>query len=191
VAGVVAAWGLVAGLHLFGLWLANLWVFGLLLTGLGWLVALAVTGVAVVAVWRRGRSVQALSLVLVPGVLAPVGVVAVDWTSTFVHGFYRLHRDDFRAAAALADQVTAEYGDRYGQVLPKDLWHLSSKGRAVRVGAEGGGPTGILLPVWVGTPDGAAGYAHFAGTPSDTSFDCYADPCRVRWSLGDGWYWLD
>ncbi|WP_416901517.1 hypothetical protein [Micromonospora echinospora] len=191
VVGVVAAWGLVAGLHLFGLKLADLWLFGLLLTGLGWLVAVAVTGAALVAGWRRGRSVPALSLVLVPGVLAPVAIVAVDWTSTFVHGFHRLHRADFHAAAALADQVTARHGDRYGQVLPKNLRHLSSKGRAVRVGTEGSGPTGILLPVWVGVPDGAAGYAHFAGTPGDTEFDCFADPCRVRWSLGDGWYWLD
>ncbi len=187
----MAAWGLVAGLHLFGLKLADLWLFGLLLTGLGWLVAVAVTGAALVAGWRRGRSVPALSLVLVPGVLAPVAIVAVDWTSTFVHGFHRLHRADFHAAAALADQVTARHGDRYGQVLPKNLRHLSSKGRAVRVGTEGSGPTGILLPVWVGVPDGAAGYAHFAGTPGDTEFDCFADPCRVRWSLGDGWYWLD
>ncbi|SCL37477.1 hypothetical protein GA0074692_4680 [Micromonospora pallida] len=190
-AGVLAAWGIVAGLHLVGLRLANLWVFGLLLTGLGWLVALAATGLALRAMWRRTRSVPVLSLVLIPGVLAPVAILAVDWTSTFVHGFYRLHRTDFQAAATLADQVTARYGDRYGQVLPKDLWHLSSKGRAVRIGTEGSGPTGILLPVRVGRPDGAAGYAYFAGTPGDTRFDCFAEPCRVRWSLGDGWHWLD
>ncbi|MFI7650377.1 hypothetical protein ACIBTZ_30500 [Micromonospora sp. NPDC049460] len=191
VVGVVAAWGVVAGLHLFGLRLANLGLLGLIITGLGWLLAMAVTGIALVALWPRVGPVKALTLVLVPGLLAPVTIVAVDWTSVFVHNFYRLHRDDFRTAAGLADKVTAEYGDRYGQVLPKDLRHLSSMGRAVRIGTEGSGPTGVLLPVWVGTPDGAAGYAYLTGTPGDTSFDCFADPCRMRWSLGDGWYWLD
>lgn len=188
--GIVVAWGIVAALQLFGLWLANLWVFGLLVTGLGWLVALAVTGAALVVLWRRLGPARALPLVLAPGLLAPAAIVAVDWTSTFVHGFYRLYRDDFAAAAALADKVAAEHGDRYGQVLPKHLWHLSSDGRAVRVAAADGGPTGILLPVWLGTPDGAAGYAHLTGEPTDATFDCFADPCRVRWSLGDGWYWL-
>ncbi|MEU4565709.1 hypothetical protein [Micromonospora sp. NPDC023956] len=191
VVGVVAAWGIVAGLHLFGLRLANLWLFGLVITGLGWLVALTVTGVALGVLWRRVGPVRAMALVLVPGLLAPVAIVAVNWTSVYVHNFYRLNRDDFRAAAALADKVTAGYGDRYGQVLPKNLRHLSSMGRAVRIGTEGSGPEGVLLPVWLGTPDGAAGYAYLDGTPGDASFDCFADPCRMRWSLGDGWYWLD
>lgn len=190
VVGAVAAWTLVAGLHLFGLWLANLWLFGLLITGLGWLLAVTVTGIALVVVWRWKGLGRALALVLVPGVLAPVAIVAVNWTSVFVHNYHRLYRDDFRAAAALTDKVTARYHDKYGQVLPKDLRHLSSMGRAVRVGTDGDGPSGIFLPVWVGTPDGAAGYAYLTGTPTGTTFDCFADPCRVRWSLGDGWYWL-
>jgi hypothetical protein len=49
----------------------------------------------------------------------------------------------------------------------------------------------VFLPAWTGIPDGAVGYAYFVGTRTDMTFDCFADPCRVHWSLGDGWYWLD
>lgn len=185
-----AAWLLVAVLHLFGVRIANLWLFGLLVNWLGWLTAIVVTVLAVLVVWRGGGR-RRVALLLVPGLLAPAAIVTVDWTSAYVHGFHRLNRADFAAAAALADKVTARYDDRYGQLLPKELQHLSTGGRAVRLGTGAdNGPTAVFLPVWIGTPDGAAGYGYLPGTPTDTVFDCFADPCRARWSLGDDWYWL-
>ncbi|WDZ86413.1 hypothetical protein [Micromonospora cathayae] len=188
---VGAVWLLAAGLHLFGLRIANLWLLGTLVHLAGWLAAITVTALAVLLTWRAGGPRRA-ALVLVPGVLAPAVIVAVDWTSLYVHHFYRLHRADFAAAAALDDKITARYDDRYGQLLPDDLQHLSAGGRAVRLdtGADAG-PTAPFLPVRIGSPDGASGYAHLTGAAIGTTFDCFAAPCRVRWSLGDGWYWLD
>ncbi|WP_434740144.1 hypothetical protein [Micromonospora sp. SH-82] len=26
--------------------------------------------------------------------------------------------------------------------------------------------------------------------PPEARFDCFADPCQVRWTLGDGWHWV-
>ncbi|WP_327010875.1 hypothetical protein OHA72_28580 [Dactylosporangium sp. NBC_01737] len=180
-------WGLVAGVYLFGIWLANLWLLAWPVIMLAWAVAAVCTAVAVGVLWRRPGpwvAVPVLGLCL----LAPVGIRAVDWASVFVHGYYRVNRDDFAAVAALARDGAFGADDYYGDRLPPELEHLSINKKAARIGP---GATAVFLPAWAGIPDGAVGYAYLGDGPTGGRFDCFADPCQVRWSLGDGWYWLD
>jgi len=157
--------------------------------GSAYLVAVALTVFAVVVLWLRRGPTWAVP-VLVLSLLAAFTIVELDCTSLFVHGFYRLNRGDFTAVATLArggDVTHAYYGDR----LPPSLRHLSIDGQAAWIHSSDAGPDAVSLPAWTGIPDGAVGYAYFVGTRTDMTFDCFADPCRVHWSLGDGWYWLD
>jgi hypothetical protein len=192
------AWVIVAAVHLFGIWIANLWVFAWAVYGLAWLVAIAITGAGVVSLWsRRGPAWAVPTLAL--SLVTATAIVTVDGTYLFAHGYYRLNRADFAAVAILArsDMFGAEsyYGDR----LSPDLQHLSINGRAARITVidppqyrySDTGLYGLFLPAWAGIPDGAVGYAYLVDAPTDVTFDCFADACRVRWSLGDGWYWLD
>jgi hypothetical protein len=128
---------------------------------------------------------------LVLSLLAPLVVVAVDWTFLFVHGYYRLNRADFAAVATLAGSGEFGADSYYGDRLPADLQHLSINGKAARIHSFGTGSDAVFLPAWTGVPDGAVGYAYIVDPQTGLTFDCFADPCRVRWSLGDGWYWLD
>jgi hypothetical protein len=184
------AWVLVAGVHLLGVWIANLGLLAWLVYGLVWLIAITVTAFAVRALWRlRGPSWAVPMLVL--SLLAPLVVVTLDWTSLYVHGYYRLNRADFAAVAALARSGEFGADSYYGDRLPPELQHLSINGKAARIHSLGTRPDAVFLPAWTGIPDGAVGYAYLVDPQDGTTFDCFADPCRVRWSLGDGWYWLD
>jgi len=184
------AWGIVAAIHLFGVWIANLGLFSWVVYGLVWLVGIALTAVCVVALWMmRGPAWAVPTLVL--SVLAATVIVAVDWTYSFVHGYYRLNRAGFAAVASLAHSGELGSDAYYGDLLPQDLRHLSINERAARIGPFGDPPHVLFLPAWTGTPDGAVGYAYLAEAPPGVTFDCFADPCRARWSLGGGWYWLD
>lgn len=108
---------------------------------------------------------------------------------------YRLNRADFAAVAALADKGELDSAEYYGDLLPLGLRHLSVvDGRAARIAPLPGasqpvGHTVVFLPASTGIPDGAIGFAYLDGVPTGP-YDCFADPCRARWSLGDGWYWM-
>ncbi len=182
-------WALVAGVHLFGVWIANLWLLAWVVYGLAWPLAVALTAVAAGVLWRR-RGPRWAVPVLALGVLAPAGIVAADWTWVFAHGYYERNRAGFAAVAALARDGDLGAGGYYGDRLPPGLEHLSTNGNAARIRSPGAGTTAVFLPARMGIPDGAAGYAHVIDPPPGATFDCFADPCEVRWSLGDGWYWL-
>jgi hypothetical protein len=182
------AWALVAGVHLFGVWIANLWLFAWLVYGFAYLAAIVLTSFAVAVLWRlRGPRWAVPTLVL--SLLAPLVIVAVDWTFLFAHGFYRLNRADFAAVAGLARNDALGAASYYGDRLPPDLQHLSINRKAGRIPSDAG-PNVLFLPAWAGIPDGAVGYAYLADAPTNATFSCFADPCWVRWSMGDGWYWL-
>ncbi|ROO50998.1 hypothetical protein EDC02_5861 [Micromonospora sp. Llam0] len=189
---VVAAWTVVAGVHLFGVRIANLWLLAPVVYGLVWLLAMVATTTFVVIAWRRRRRRRAAAAGAVAiAALAGGGVVAVDWTYAYAHGQFRLHREDFAAIAALADAGGLDSDEYYGALLPDDLRHLSVTGRAAWIGPRGEDRSALFLPTWTGIPDGGVGYLYRTAAPAhDIGFDCFADPCQVRWTLGDGWQWV-
>ncbi|MFI5916690.1 hypothetical protein [Dactylosporangium sp. NPDC051541] len=178
-------WGLLAVVDLLGVWIANLWLLAWLILGAAWLVAITATAAAVAMLWLRHGPRWAIPT-LALSLAAPLMFAAIDWTYTFAHGFYRLNQADFAAVAALARTGGLDDTGYYGEPLPPDLRHLSINGRAAHLGA-----TDVFLPAWAGIPDGAIGYAHLTNPDPAHTYDCFADPCRIHWSLGDGWYWLD
>lgn len=180
---------ILVGVHLFRVPLANLWIFSLVVYGFAWVLAVALATAAVVLLWLR-RGAKAAVPLLVVGVLAGVAVTVVDWTPVFANGYYRFNRGDFAAVAALARAGNLTDAGYYGDTLPPGLRHLSVNERAARIGSFDGGRQAAFLPAFTGIPDGAAGFAFIEGAPGATRFDCFGDPCRARWSLGDGWYWL-
>jgi len=187
---VCGAWVIVAATHLFGVWIANLGLFSWLVYVLAWLVGIALTAMGVVALWMLRGPAWAVPTLAVSVLTASV-IVAVDWTYSFVHGYYRLNRADFAAVATLARSGELGPDAYHGDDLPRELQHLSINGQTARIGPFGDSPHVLFLPAWTGTPDGAVGYAYLADAPTGTTFDCFADPCRARWSVGDGWYWMD
>jgi hypothetical protein len=186
---VCGAWATLAAVHLFSIWIANLWLFAWVVYGLAWLAAIVITLIVVAFLWKRRGPVWAVPT-LVLSLVAATAIVTVDWTYSFAHGYYWLNRTDFAAVANLARSGTFRADTYYGDRLPPDLQHLSINGRAARIASDTG-PGALFLPAWAGIPDGAVGYAYLVDAPTDGTFDCFSDPCRVRWSLGDGWYWLD
>ncbi len=175
---LLLTWSAVAVTHLSGVWLySRIGPLNWLVTGLAWLVALAVTALMVMAfgLHRRYRH-AALSVSL--SVLAMVGIAAVDWTSAFVHGYYHWHRDDFRAVVEHAEA---------GRPLPENLRSLALQGDPI----VHYGSSSIMLPALTGLVDGATGYMHMTVTRTGAFTDCLGDRCLVRWYLGDGWFWLD
>jgi hypothetical protein len=188
VLAVCVAWATVALTHLFGVWLRS--HFGPLawaVTGLAWLIAAAVTALVVVACCLARRLPLAGVLVALAAVAA-TAIVRVDWTATFVHGYYRLHHTDFLAVAELSR--THRLGDDGGR-LPGGLRHLALSGDPITHGADSPDSTDVWLPAWTGLVDGVTGYAYIGDPPAGTIIDCLGDPCLVRWSLGDGWSWVD
>ncbi|MDG4767929.1 hypothetical protein O7632_28115 [Solwaraspora sp. WMMD406] len=189
---VAGAWAVVVGVHLFGVRIASLWLLAPVVYVLVWLLAMLVTTTVVVSAWRRRRRAAAAGVVTI-AVLVAAGVVAVDWTYAYAQGFFRLHRADFAALAALADAGGLASGEYYGARLPADLRHLSVTGRAAWIGPRGGDRTVLFVPMWTGLLDGAVGYAYDPKTPAPATggrLDCFADLCEVRWTLGDGWRWV-
>ncbi|MER7169493.1 hypothetical protein ABT336_25965 [Micromonospora sp. NPDC000207] len=212
-AATAAAWLLVATVHLLGIRMSQLWLLGLATFALTWLLALALTAATATVLGLRHRWRPAVATLAV-ATLAATTILVVDWTSLYVRGFHRLHQADFATARSLPEDgpttnpavpdgspttspalpddglTTASSEDYYGQPLPDHLRHLSVTGRAARLPAPDGG-TVLSLPQWTGIPDGAAGYLHSPHPlPPESRFDCFADPCQVRWTLGDGWHWV-
>lgn len=191
----VLAWlGLVA-VSFFGMWLATwLWLLILFVWALaGTLVLATSTGLLVHLARRRryvGAGVTAAALVA-----ATVGVVVVEWDTTFARAWFALHHDDFGAAertARAGGLGTFANWSYYGPALPPELAHLSVDGHIARIGESGGEPV-LFVPEWIGIPDGAAGFAHFAGPPVpgvERRLDGFGDPVAPRYPLGDGWWWV-
>ena len=122
---------------------------------------------------------------------AGTAIVRTDWAPVSVHGFYRWHREDFAAVAALAGEGELWSTDTYGPLLPEPLRYLSANGRAARILSVTGGSTReLFIPQQLGIPDGGAGYVLLGAARAGETFDCFLDRCRVRWSLGDGWFWV-
>jgi hypothetical protein len=127
-------------------------------------------------------------MALVVGAVSATAVVRVDWTSAFVHGYYRLHHADFLAVAELAR--TRELGNDGGR-LPAELRYLALNGGPITYGAEFPDSRDVWLPARSELVDGVTGYAYIGDPPAGSIIDCLGDPCLVRWSLGDGWSWID
>lgn len=185
---VCLAWGLLAGVRFFGIWLfSHLSVLAWVVQGLAWVIAVAATALGVVALSLRRRAAWA-GAAAVLGVLGGTTVIEVDWDHAFVRGFYQLNRDDFAAVARLSREH--KLGDDGGR-LPAGLRHLALNGDPLTAGATAPDSTAVWLPAWTGLVDGVTGYAYIGGPAAGTIVDCLGDPCRVRWSLGEGWSWVE
>ncbi|WP_433043474.1 hypothetical protein [Dactylosporangium sp. CS-033363] len=186
-----AGWTLVAVVMLFELRIFTwLFVFGYLVLGLAYLAAAICTVVAVAGLWRRAGPRWAVP-VLVACLLAPAGIYATDWVYAFATGYYRAFRHDFATVAAMSSRGEVNPREYYGDPLPRAVRHLSVNGRVAHIVALDHDSGATFLPQWEGVPDGAVGFAYLdPGTPPDAELDCFADQCRVRYTLGDGWYWL-
>lgn len=191
----VLAWsGLVAVLF-FGLWLATwLWLGVLFVWALaGTVVLVTSTGMLVHLARRRRHGAVAAALAVL--VAAGVGVGVVEWDAAFARGWFALHRAAFVAvgeqARAGAFGPVGDWG-YYGPELPAGLADLSVNGAVARIGESSGEPV-LFVPAWIGIPDGAVGFAQFAGEPEpgvERRLDGFGDPVRPRYALGDGWWWV-
>ncbi|GID31693.1 hypothetical protein [Paractinoplanes brasiliensis] len=145
VAGVGLGWILLVLVRLFEILLLNLiWIGAVFLTWGAWVVAGTVTVVVVVSALRRRRRLVAI-VVLVAGLGSAALVARTEWDGIYVHGYYRMHRDDFAAVAALDEQGRLESAEYYGANLPGDLRGLSVNGRAARLSQDRGDATAARL----------------------------------------------
>lgn len=191
---VAAAVLLVVIDRFFALWLLTwLWVFAFLVDAAVALVALGLVGYALVALVRRARRGVAVAAGAVVLSLVVAGVV-VNWPLTFARGWFALHRSGF-AEVAVAARAGA-YGPLdeapyYGYPLPGSLRALSVNG-SVAVCGQAGGQAVLLVPAWIGIPDGGGGFMHLTapvdGSP-DAPCDAFGDTALPRVELGDGWWW--
>jgi hypothetical protein len=151
-----------------------------------WLGAFLTTFVCVIVLLSQHRWAAATAAVVL--CVAGVGIHGlVDLGTLRVQGYYRFHRADFAAVA----EFTRETTTNTDRVLPAGLRYLSSNGRVARIPSYDSDASAEFVPVSMGIPDGAVGYAHFSAEPGDEMFDCFADQCSARESLGDGWYWME
>ncbi|MDR7277012.1 hypothetical protein [Catenuloplanes atrovinosus] len=186
VALVCAAWAAVVAVEVGGVWVARVVMASEagLVRGAAYLTAAIVTAMVVAGEWAPRRPKRTVAGLAVAAVVA-AAVVAVDWTAASVRGYYRVHRADFAAVVAVAAGGGLIPDSYYGELLPPELRHLSIKGSVARIGGSG-----LLLPARTTTPDGVGGFAFLGDAPPAGTYDCYGSQFRTRWSLGDGWYWL-
>ncbi|GAB1689228.1 hypothetical protein KRM28CT15_10310 [Krasilnikovia sp. M28-CT-15] len=177
---VSLTWEMVAVTHLFGIWVwshLGHWTRGAY--GLAWLVAATVTALVAVRLGRTRRFVGAGMVVALSAVSA-LTIAQIDWTRPFAYGYYRIHRSDFLAVAALA---------RTGQLDPTghpaaELQHLAVNGDPFTLGSHA-----VFVPTWTGPAGGPTGYAY--GLPADADMDCRSRWNVRCWTLGDGWSWME
>jgi hypothetical protein len=201
---MVAAWiVLVASLY-FGMHLAtNLWIFVFVVWGVAWTGAVVMTLMTVFAI--RRWSVLAVG-VLAVGVALGLLFAITDWRTVFAVTWFPAHRGQFDEAIELVrtghlNPETADYGSAQ---LPARLSSIAVDGEISVVG-QCEGRTVLMLPQFVGIPDGAFGYLKFDCdtipmdgyvnsedfTPDGDYLDGFGDPLYPRIDLGDGWWWAD
>jgi len=116
-----------------------------------------------------------------------------NWSVYNPSSYYATHRYAFQAVAAgVRNGSIGSTGDYYGRPLPWYLRDLSTSGTAAVIGKQDGRPV-VLLPQWIGIPDGAAGYAFYDGDPNpDLTVDLFGDPTHLAegMNLGDSWWYL-
>jgi hypothetical protein len=188
---VTVAWLALAIGCFFELWLlAWLWVGAWAVLGGLWVVA--VTATLVVVGRLVGAAVlAAASATLVVTVGAGTAIALTNWASAFAHGWYTVHRSAFVETAARADSGAFGPLDDwpyYGVELPASLRSISVTGDVARVGGVGDRAV-LLVPAYVGIPDGAVGFARIPpGRPE--VIDGFGDPLTPRFPLGDDWWWV-
>lgn len=181
---VAAAWVAVAASSLSSIIIGFGWTSLVLL--LVWLGAFFTTFVCVIVLLSQHRWAAATAAVVL--CLAGVGIhIPVDLGTLRIQGYYRFHRANFAAVAEFASEGTTSHE----RVLPAELRYLSSDGRVTRIPSFDSDALAEFVPVTMGMPDGAVGYAHLDTDPGGEMFDCFADQCYARESLGDGWYWME
>jgi hypothetical protein len=107
--------------------------------------------------------------------------------------YYRAHRGDFTSVLTLVS--SGQLGARaswsyYGAKLPSKLCKLTADCRVANITSMTGQEV-IFLAAWIGTPDDAAGWGHFDGSPTGGPFDGLGMLICPMQEAGDGWWWLD
>lgn len=179
VLAVPLAWAAVAVTQLSGVWLfSRIGPLAWAVSGLAWLVAVAATALVAAAFCLVRRFLLA-GMAFVVGAAGATAIVRTDWTAAFVHGYYERHHAGFLAVAELARTHQLD-------PFPAELRYLAFTGDPIVYGAST-----VYLPAWTGIVDGVTGYAFIGDPPAGSIVECAGDPCQVRWSLGDGWSWID
>ncbi|WP_446221435.1 hypothetical protein ACTWPB_15840 [Nocardia sp. IBHARD005] len=166
--------------------LTDLWVLALPVLAL---VGLMVIVVFALALWRAAQyatkwPVAVTAAMAVVGIGTPVLFMANPEAGPWTR--FWLDRPAFSAVAAM------ELPDRdgyYGTQLPGHLCFVSVTCKVATIGTSDGHPV-RFLPDYTGIPDGATGYAHFAGRPGAGPYDGFGDPICPRTELAGGWWWL-
>lgn len=192
-------WVVVAATHYWLMLLYNvLWLGAVLAVLAVWVTAL---GLTVWAVWgtRRRHGARWAGVVaaaaLVIAVTFAASFVSGGWTRMYATTQFWLYRGDFVAVSELVGAgelgTPGEDWDYYGADLPQRYRHLAANGKVAVVGEDREGRPVLFLPVLLGIPDGAAGFAHLPSEDAlDAQLDLFGDVGRPRFFLGDGWWWV-
>lgn len=174
--------------HLFTVWLwSRLGPLAWGVFGLVWILAVASTVLVTMALSLR-RELAWAGMALAAGVLGAATVAAVDWNYAWVHAYYRLNRADFQAVTELARSGELRTD---GSNFPAGSRHLALNGQPVTQGGVHDETRFVWLPAWTHLYDGATGFAYIGDPEVGSAVDCLSNPCVVRWSLGDGWSWVE
>lgn len=197
IAVVAALWLIFAAERFLGYRIAGYGPPVLVLHGVGWATASAVTLFCVVTSWRQShRSLAAAAAVL--GLLSAGAISLVDWRTMHAREFYREHRHDFATLADQARQGLHNGDEAGGSQLSDDLEYLSDNGLVGSVNTPE--KPVLFVPALAARGDihrNGAGAVHgcaigYLNTDVDMfpSVDDYP-ACSGRTPLGDGWYWVD
>jgi hypothetical protein len=187
--GLLIAWALVACVELVHIFLSPFTLLIFPVELIIWGVAVLLT---VICVKQRSRPAG----VRMPAVAGFVTCLAwayfTNWSVLEPHSYYAVHRSSFAEVAEMVENGDFDQPDDYdGRPLPWYLADLSTTGKAATIGREDGKPV-VLLPEFLGMPDGGLGYVYFTGDPeSDSPFDLFGDPLYLADAepLGDGWWY--
>lgn len=187
--GVVTAALVTFELHR-GLVYSRLWFAGYAAEAVAYLIALLVyVTMTIFLVSRRRIVAVTVGVVLVAAGLASGPILWNPAVRAEVR--YALERPAFAKVVALSRQGRLASGadDYYGPRLPGYLCYLAVDCRVATIGESGGEPV-LFLPDYVGIPDDAVSFAHFAGEASG-QFDGFGMLICPTRELGDGWWWMD
>jgi hypothetical protein len=175
----------------------TMWIFGLGLEIAVRILAWTATAGWVALLIRGRRWPGALLVSAVAAGLTAV-LLMETWIEVYPRAWFWVYRASFVEAETLARNggLPGDLDEYYGSELPGSLGVISVTGNISTTGPVESTSCAsqriLFVPAWVGIPDGAIGFVHFAcEPPAGLALDGYGDDICPRIRLGDGWWWAD
>lgn len=170
--------------------LTRFWILAIPLLMAVFLVGVVCFVLLVLVARRNGKSLPLVAIVIfaVIGMAGPIVLTSSPKTSAAIR--FWVERPIFSAIAEM-ELPLDEMRPYDGVELPRSLCVVSVNCEVYTLHTFNTGEPVLFVPDYLGIPDGAAGYGHFARTPSPgMAYDGFGDRICPTMELADGWWWL-